>query len=141
MTSEATGPWTVALGDLPSAVGRDLPVSQWVKFDALRVQAFSAALGQAVPGGDVVPGMLVLSVVAPLWEQVLQVAGCGAVLNYGTGPVRFPAQARVGDQVQFRLGVVAVEPVTGGWALSADAEIATGSATVCAARILFRYLA
>ena len=129
------------LADLPSAVGRELPPSRWVALDPPRVQAFAPALGQPVPGDDVVPGMLVLSVVAPLWEQVLQVAGCGAVLNYGTGPVRFPAQARVGDQVQLRLGVVAVEPVTGGWALSADAEIATGSATVCAARILFRYLA
>lgn len=66
---------------------------QWIHVDVPRAQAESPF------GGPVAHGYLTLSLIIPLWAQVLQVDSVTTGINYGLNKVRFtnpvPANGRV----------------------------------------------
>jgi acyl dehydratase len=58
----------------------------------------------------------------------------------GLDRLRFPAPLPTGERVRMRVGLVAVEPVPGGAALSLTLtfEAASGGKPVCVANVLYR---
>jgi acyl dehydratase len=69
---------------------------------------------QTVFGGTIAHGFLTLSMLAPISQQLLQVTGAKASINYGTDKVRFPAPLPVGAQFRGSGVLTEVTEVNGG---------------------------
>jgi len=115
------------LADLEAAVGEELGVSDWVRIDQDRVDAFADATGDhqwihvdperaaAGPfGGTIAHGYLTLSLVPWLGSGVFALETPGAKLNYGVNKVRFPQPVPVGSRVRLRVTLAEVAAVPAG---------------------------
>jgi len=100
--------------------GRDLGHSDWVEITQERVDTFATATGDhqwihvdaeraaAGPfGGTIAHGYLTLSLVIPLFGELLEIRGISMGINYGLEKVRFPHPVRVGAKI--RLGATVAE--------------------------------
>jgi hypothetical protein len=87
--------------------GRDLGASEWLAITQERVDRFADATGdhqwihvdperaKAGPFGTTIAhGYLTLSLVIPLWTELLAIEGIRMAVNYGLNKVRFPAPSR-----------------------------------------------
>ena len=86
--------------------------------------------GAAGPfGGPIAHGYLTLSLLVPLFGQVLTVTDAGMGVNYGLNKARFPAPVPVGSKIRLRATLAAADPVPGGIQVSVDCivEIEGGS--------------
>jgi acyl dehydratase len=96
-------------------------------------------------GGTIAHGYLTLSMVIPLFAELLEVTGISMTINYGLNKVRFPAPVPVGAKIRLAAVVAAVEPVGGGAAvqLTADftVELDGGTKPACVAQGIYRYYA
>ncbi|MDV2477503.1 MaoC family dehydratase [Rhodococcus zopfii] len=113
MTSAATGTHVASLAELTEFVGRPLGVSSWITATQDRIDTFADATddhqwihvdpGRAAKdspfGGPIAHGYLTLSLIIPMWYEVLKVDSVTLAVNYGLNKVRFttpvPAGARV----------------------------------------------
>jgi len=115
------------LADLEAAVGEELGVSDWLRIDQDRVDAFADATGDhqwihvdperaaAGPfGGTIAHGYLTLSLVPWLGSGVFALETPGAKLNYGVNKVRFPQPVPVGSRVRLRVTLAEVAAVPAG---------------------------
>jgi acyl dehydratase len=111
---------------------------QWIHVDAAR-----AAAGPF--GGTIAHGYLTLSMVIPLFAELLEVTGISMGINYGLNKVRFPAPVPVGAKIRLAAVVAAAEPVGDGQAvqLTADLtiEVDGGARPACVAQAIYRYYA
>jgi len=102
----------VHLDDLPTLVGQRLGPSRELLVDQARIDQFAQAtddyqwihvdpvLAAASPfGGTIAHGYLTLSLLVPLWQDLLTVEGAGFAVNYGLDKVRFPAPLRSGTSI------------------------------------------
>jgi acyl dehydratase len=121
--------------ELLDAVGQHLGESDWVVVDQARVEAYAAATGSA----DL--GLLVLSLIAAVIDQVFSVEGQSYSVNYGCNLVRFPAPVRAGMRVRAAatLSEATVIPggvhVVTGWRFKAEGI----DEPVCVAQTVTRY--
>lgn len=141
-------------GAVRAATGRALGPVGPVRVGADRVTAFEAATGRAsrpgAPGPVAVPSalppavpeLLLLSLVNDVLPRLVDVRGFAMGVNYGTGPVRFPATLPVGAAFVGRLLIVDVVDVPGG--LQATYRVTLTAVDtgrdVCVADSLARYL-
>ena len=79
---------------------------QWIHVDPER-----AAAGPY--GGTIVHGYLTLSLVIPLWSDLVRIEQIGMAVNYGLNRVRFPAPVRVGSRIRLSARMLAVDDVPG----------------------------
>lgn len=101
--------------ELQASVGSRLGHSEWLTVSAERVEAFRHATGDPSTTADgMIPAMLVLSLTNCFLPEIVAVRGFGSGVNYGTGPVRFPAPAPVGSRLRGSAELVAVDAVAGG---------------------------
>lgn len=115
---------TLTLATLDRFVGRELGVSQWVRMDQQRIDAFAECTGdrqwihvdpqraarESPFGGTIAHGYLTLSTVGPAQLEVwIAPAGIATALHYGLDKVRFVAPVPVGRNVRTRIKLVAVE--------------------------------
>ncbi len=111
---------------------------QWIHVDPAR-----AAAGPF--GGTIAHGYLTLSMVIPLFAELLQVTGISMGINYGVNKVRFPAPVPVGAKIRLAGVIAAAEPVGDGGAvqLTADVAVEVEGATkpACVAQVIYRYYA
>ena len=77
---------------------------QWIHTDPER-----AASGPF--GATIAHGYLTLSLVIPLWTELLTIEDIGMSVNYGLDKVRFPAPVPVGGKVRLVAHVEAADPV------------------------------
>jgi acyl dehydratase len=146
----------VAFADLPGLSGSELGTSQWHEITQERVQLFADATGdqqwihvdperaKAGPfGRPIAHGFLTLSLEPVLLDEILEVEGCGTVINYGLNKVRFPAPVPVGSRVRLHASVSGAEArpdgsveVVFGLRFEADGS----ERPVCVAESIFRYL-
>lgn len=127
----ATGPaptlTTVALADLPSAVGMTFGPSSWRTVTQEQVNRFAELTGDHNPihldpeyaartpfGGTIVHGYLTLALVVPLMAELVEVTGVGTGVNYGLDRLRFPAPVRVGSRIRVTSRLAEVTDVAGG---------------------------
>ena len=86
-------------------------------------------------------GYLTLSLLIPLWSQVLTVPDATMAVNYGLNKVRFPAPVPVGAKLRLTATLKNVEEVSGGLQVTVTAVIERegGDKPVCIAEPVFRF--
>ena len=146
---------TTTIDGLTGLVGSELGVSDWLEISQSRVNLFADATDDhqwihvdparaaAGPfGGPIAHGYLTLSLLVPLFGQVLTVTDAGMGVNYGLNKARFPAPVPVGSKIRLRATLAAADPVPGGVQVSVDClvEIEGGSKPACAAQAVYRFL-
>jgi len=109
---------------------------QWIHVDPER-----AAAGPF--GGTIAHGYLTLSLVIPLWSELLTVEGIGMAVNYGLNKVRFPAPVPTGSRIRLHGVIAAVTEVKGGAEVVVDltVEIEGQAKPACVAQAVYRFLA
>jgi acyl dehydratase len=151
MTTKATG-----LDELLALSGADLGVTGWREVTQEQVRLFADATGDhqwihvdpqraaAGPfGGPIAHGYLTLSLVIPLFGELLVIDGVSMSVNYGLEKVRFPAPVPVGRRIRLAGTVASVEPVKGGVRMLLDftVELEGSEKPACVARAVYRHLA
>jgi acyl dehydratase len=147
---------TTTLAELPSYKGKELGVSDWIEVPQESVNLFAEATGdhqwihvdverakaESPFGGPIAHGYLTLSLLIPMWSQVLTVTDTTMAVNYGLNKVRFPAPVPVGSKVRLTATLADVEEIKGGYQLTVAAVIERegGDKPVCIAEPVFRFL-
>jgi len=144
------------LAELAELTGTQLGPSAWIEIDQERIDTFAAATDDhqwihTAParaadgpfGATIAHGYLTLSLLVPLWSQLLDVAEAKTKVNYGLNRVRFPAPVPVGSKLRATATLTAIEPIPGGLQVSVDAVIERDGADkpVCIAQPIFRFYA
>ena len=146
---------TTTTAELPGLVGQELGRSDWFEVTQERVDTFADATddhqwihvdverakAESPFGGPIAHGYLTLSLLIPMYSQVLTVSDAKMGVNYGLNKVRFPAPVPVGSKIRLTATLADVEEVTGGLQVTAAAVIeAEGSdKPVCIAEPVFRF--
>jgi acyl dehydratase len=151
MPTKVTG-----LDGIKALAGADLGVTDWMEIDQERVNTFADATGdhqwihvdpvKAAEGpfkGTIAHGYLTMSLIIPLYGQLLEIDGIGMAINYGLNKLRFPAPVPVGARIRLAGKVVSVEDVPGGVQATLDftVEVENGAKPACVAQAVYRYLA
>jgi len=152
MTRTADG-----LLELQALAGTDLGRTDWLEITQDRVDTFADATddhqwihvdpqraASGPFGGPIAHGYLTLSLVIPLFNQLLEISGTAMSLNYGLERVRFPSPVRVGAKIRLHGAVDSVEPVKGGGVqmqLTFTVEVAGSEKPACVAQALYRHYA
>jgi acyl dehydratase len=145
------------LDELKVLAGADLGHTNWLEMSQQRVNTFADATDDhqwihvdqeraaAGPfGGTIVHGYLTLSMVIPLFSELLQIHGVSMGINYGLNRVRFPAPVLVGSKIRLAATLGAVEDAgVNAVQVVADLtiEIDGGQKPACVAQGLYRYYA
>jgi acyl dehydratase len=130
------GSWTEVGQDRIDAFATATDDHQWIHVDPQR-----AANGPF--GGTVAHGFLTLSLIIPLWTELLEVPDVTTKLVYGLNRVRFPAPVRSGSSVRATATIADVREVAGpGREILADLVVETtdGDRPACVAQAVFRFL-
>ncbi|GAA2855386.1 MaoC family dehydratase [Actinoplanes cyaneus] len=141
------------LDELKALAGTDLGASEWLEITQERVNTFADATGDhqwihvdperakdGPFGGPIAHGYLTLSLVIPLFGDLLKVEGTKMGVNYGLEKVRFPHPVRVGSKIRLAAKVVSVEDVPGGTQSTFDftVQIDGVDKPACVARTVYR---
>jgi acyl dehydratase len=144
------------LGEVKALAGKDLGKSSWLEITQDRVNLFADATDDhqwihtdperaaAGPfGAPIAHGYLTLSLVIPLWTELLQVTGISMGVNYGLDKLRFPSPVKVGSKIRLGGVVDRVEDIDGGTQMWVDliVEIEGEEKPALAARALYRQYA
>jgi acyl dehydratase len=152
MTTTANG-----LAEIKALAGRDLGRTGWLEITQDRVNTFADATNDhqwihvdpvraaAGPfGGAIAHGYLTLSLLIPLFGELLDIQGVRMSINYGLDKVRFPSPVKVGGKVRLAGRVAEVEDVPGDGVqmhLDFTVEIDGSAKPACAARAIYRHYA
>ena len=145
------------LDELKAQAGTDLGRTGWHEVTQERVNTFADATGDhqwihvdpqraaAGPfGGTIAHGYLTLSMVIPLFGELLEVRGISMGINYGLNKVRFPTPVPVGSRIRLAAALGAVEDA-GGNAVQVVAdftiEVEGEAKPACVAQAIYRYYA
>ncbi len=141
---------------LDLVAGTDLGRSSWLEIGQERVNTFADATddhqwihvdterAKTGPfGGTIAHGYLTLSLLIPLWSELLDVQDIGMAVNYGLNKVRFPSPVRVGARIRAQGTVAAVTEIKGGVELTVDlgVEIDGVAKPACVAQAVYRFYA
>ncbi|MFC0449376.1 p-hydroxycinnamoyl-CoA hydratase [Rhodococcus jostii] len=109
----ATTTRVATLADLAALEGKPLGTSSWIDIPQQRINTFADATddhqwihvdperakAESPFGGPIAHGYLTLSLIIPMWDEVLTVDSVTMAVNYGLNKVRFtnpvPAEGRV----------------------------------------------
>jgi acyl dehydratase len=151
------GTTTVVTGldGLRALAGKDLGTTGWRQITQGRVNTFADATddhqwihvdvdrARSGPfGAPIAHGYLTVSLLIPLFAELLDVRGIGMGVNYGLDKLRFPSPVRVGSPIRLRGTVDSVEDVPGdGVQVAVDftVEVEGSTRPACVARALYRY--
>lgn len=152
-----TAPRTATgLDEIKALSGTDLGRTDWLEVTQDRVDTFADATGDhqwihtdperaatGPFGGTIAHGYLTLSLIIPLFNQLLAVEGISMSVNYGLDKVRFPHPVRVGAKIRLHGTVDSVEDVRGGveMRLAFTVEIEGTDKPACAAAAVYRHYA
>ena len=143
------------LDELKAQAGADLGRTGWHEVTQQRVNTFADATGDhqwihvdtgraaAGPFGTTIAhGYLTLSMVIPLFSELLEVRGISMAINYGLNKVRFPAPVPVGSRIRLAAALGAVEDAgVNAVQVVADftIEIDGAAKPACVAQAIYRY--
>ena len=157
ISTPSSGTTTVVHGldGLRGLAGTDLGTTGWLEITQGRVNTFADATDDhqwihvdparaaAGPfGAPIAHGYLTVSLLIPLFAELLDVRGIGMGVNYGLDKLRFPSPVRVGSPIRLHGAVDSVEDVPGdGVQVSVDfrVEVEGSPKPACVARALYRY--
>jgi len=151
MTRIVTG-----LEEIKALAGEDLGASDWLEITQGRVNTFADATGdhqwihvdverakQGPFGAPIAHGYLTLSLVIPLFNQLLTIDGVTMSINYGLERVRFPSPVKVGAKIRLAGKVDSVKDAGSGVEMLVDftVEVEGSDKPACVARALYRHYA
>jgi acyl dehydratase len=141
--------------DLLTMIGQDLGSSPWLDVTQERINIFADATddhqwihvdverAKTGPfGGPIAHGYLTLSLLIPLWSEILVIQDLDLAVNYGLNKVRFPAPVPAGSRVQVSATLADAEEVGGnGIQATIDTVMRVEGADkpVCIAQMVHRY--
>jgi acyl dehydratase len=141
--------------DLLTMIGQDLGSSLWLDVTQERINIFADATddhqwihvdverAKTGPfGGPIAHGYLTLSLLIPLWSEILVIEDLDLAVNYGLNKVRFPAPVPAGSRVQVSATLADAEEVGGnGIQATIDTVMRVEGADkpVCIAQMVHRY--
>jgi acyl dehydratase len=141
--------------DLLTMVGDDLGSSPWVEVSQEMINLFAEATGdhqwihvdverakEGPFGGPIAHGYLTLSLLIPLWSQIVEFEELGMAVNYGLNKVRFPAPVPAGSRVRVGAVLADAEEVDGGGVqatVDAVMHVEGAAKPVCVAQMVHRY--
>ncbi|WP_308163287.1 MaoC family dehydratase [Nocardia alni] len=141
--------------DLLELVGADLGNSDWLEIPQSDIDMFAKAThdeqwihvdperARSGPfGGTIAHGYLTLSLLIPLWSQILVIHNRGMAINYGLDKVRFPDPVPAGAKVRLNARLAEVKDLGDGAvqvAVDATMEREGSAKPVCVARMVHRY--
>jgi acyl dehydratase len=140
--------------DLLTMIGQDLGTSPWLDVTQERINLFAEATddhqwihvdverAKTGPfGGPIAHGYLTLSLLIPLWSEILVIEDMDMAVNYGLNKVRFPAPVPAGSRVQVSATLADAEEVPGAIQATVDAVMRVEGADkpVCIAQMVHRY--
>lgn len=143
------------LDDLASFVGKELGTSSWVDVDQARINGFAEATddhqwihvdaerAKDGPFGQTIAhGYLTLSLLIPMWTDILEVRDVHTKVNYGLNKVRFPSPVPSGSKIRAHATLAAFDAIPGGAQLTIDTlvERQGSDKPACVAQIVLRYL-
>src|SRR3954468_7465648 len=116
---------TTTMAEVPGLVGTELGSSDWHEVTQEHVNTFAdatddhqwihvdveRATAESPFGGPIGHGYLTLSLLIPMWSQVLTVSDATMGVNYGLNKVRFPAPVPVGSRIRLTATLREVEQV------------------------------
>jgi acyl dehydratase len=145
------------LDELRAKAGQDLGYSGWIDVPQERIDAFADATDDhqwihvdaeraagGPFGGTIAHGYLTLSLLIPLWTDILDVQGTRMAVNYGLNRVRFPAPVPSGAKIRLAASLAEVTDVPGdGVQILADftVECDRTDKPVCVAQAVYRFYA
>ena len=145
------------LDELQALAGVDLGHTEWLEITQDRVNTFADATddhqwihvdperaANGPFGGTIAHGYLTLSLIIPLFNQLLEIGGTSMSLNYGLERVRFPSPVRVGAKIRLRGVVDSVEPVAGNGVqmqVAFTVEVDGSEKPACVAQAVYRHYA
>ncbi len=125
----------VEFKDLPSLVGQETGVSEWLEITQERVNKFAEATGdfqwihvdveraKKEMGGTIAHGYLTVSLLPHLGHGFMAITGVTRGINYGSDKVRFLNPVKVGARIRLRQKLLAVEPKAGGLQLRNECTV------------------
>jgi acyl dehydratase len=150
MTTYANG-----LPELTTLTGADLGHTEWMAVTQDRIDTYADATddhqwihadpARAATGPfktTIAHGYLTLSLIIPLFNQLLEIRGVGMSVNYGLEKVRFPAPVPVGGKIRLAGTVDSVTEVAGdGVQMTIDftVELDGSDKPACVARAVYRH--
>lgn len=126
------------LAELKSLEGTELGTSSWIEVAQPRIDTFADATddhqwihvdperakAHSPFGGPIAHGYLTLSLIIPMWEEVLVVDDVTTKINYGLNKVRFTNPVPAGGRVRLSATLKSYEELpNGGAQLTVDAKI------------------
>ena len=126
------------LAELKSLEGAELGTSSWIEVAQPRIDTFADATddhqwihvdperaeAHSPFGGPIAHGYLTLSLIIPMWEEVLVVDDVTTKINYGLNKVRFTNPVPAGGRVRISATLKSYEELpNGGAQLTVDAKI------------------
>ncbi|WBO62078.1 MaoC family dehydratase [Streptomyces camelliae] len=152
MSTEANG-----LEELLALTGRDLGRTDWLEITQERVNTFADATDdhqwihtdpqrakEGPFGGPIAHGYLTLSLIIPLFGDLLHIGGISMSVNYGLEKVRFPSPVPVGAKIRLHGVVDSVEEIKGNGVqmlLNFTVEAEGNAKPVCVAQAVYRHYA
>ncbi|WAP60270.1 MaoC family dehydratase [Streptomyces sp. S465] len=145
------------LDEIKALAGADLGRTDWLQITQDRVNTFAdatddhqwihtdperAATGPF--GGTIAHGYLTLSLIIPLFNQLLAIEGTSMSINYGLDKVRFPSPVKVGATIRLHGVVESVDEVRGNGVemrLAFTVEIEGSDKPACVAQAIYRHYA
>jgi acyl dehydratase len=140
--------------DLLELEGTDLGASAWVEVTQTDIDLFADAtrdhqwihtdVARAADGPfgtTVAHGYLTLSLVIPMWSELLVVEQFGMAVNYGLNRVRFPAPVPSSSRIRLVGRIASVREVPGGVEIVADlvVEIEETEKPACVLEAVYRF--
>lgn len=128
------------IAELAPMAGREIAVSDWVDVTQAVIDEFAHATNdhqwihvdverakkEAPSGRTIAHGFLIVSLLAPMFENTIVVGGTSASINYGFNKLRFTAPVMSGTRVRTRFTLSAYEEVKGGaqltWGVTVERE-------------------
>jgi acyl dehydratase len=141
--------------DLLTMIGQELGTSPWLDVTQERINLFAEATddhqwihvdverAKTGPFGEpIAHGYLTLSLLIPLWSEILVIEEMDLAVNYGLNKVRFPAPVPAGSRVQVTATLADAEEVGGGGiqaTIDAVMRVEGADKPVCIAQMVHRY--
>jgi acyl dehydratase len=125
-----------SLDELKTTVGQELGESDWLTITQAMINQFADATGDhqwihidrerarhSPFGTTIAHGFLTLSLIARLRDQIYDVDGIAARINYGCDKVRFLEPVPSGSRVRLRLKLARIEPSRRGVRVDSECTI------------------
>lgn len=155
-TASSTTTHLATLAELDDLVGTVLGVSSWLEVTQERINTFADATGdhqwihvdpeRAVAespfGGPIAHGYLTLSLIIPMWGEVLAVDSVTMAVNYGLNKVRFTNPVPAGGRVRLKATLAKVEHLPeGGVQVTVEGviELENSERPAVVAEVVYRY--